>query len=184
MDVHVHDLPAIRLLGPTTRVPLIYEGVNPHIAEFLQSLPRGTNATLEEYASRLGLAEATDGPRGVLAVSDDLEPDSAEGSLLTYQHGIAVPIDTDPKLVDVPDIEVEAIDVPAGSWAAFASSGPFPETLQSIWARTATEWFPSQPYHQRPGPSLLSVELRGTPEEIAAGTGTADAVLWLPVERA
>lgn len=178
MDVHVHDLPAFRLLGPTVRVPLVHHGVNPHIAEFLRGLPRGTDAALRGAAGRIGTVPG--GPGGVLAVSDDVDPDGVEGTELTYQHGIAVPLETpaDADLGLAPDVAVEAIDVPAGVWAVFTSSGPFPATLQDVWARTATEWFPSQPYRQRPGPSLLTVELR---EE--AGEQHADAALWLPVER-
>lgn len=179
MDVHVHDLPAFRLLGPSVRVPLIHHGVNPHIAEFVRGLPTGTTDALEAAAGTTG--GATDLlPAGLLAVSDGVDPDGTEGTMLTYQHGVAVPAGTPTTLAGLPDgVAVDAIDVPAGAWAAFASSGPFPDALQDVWARTATEWFPSQPYRQRPGPSLLHVAYRGGPADLRA-----DARLWLPVEHA
>lgn len=56
----------------------------------------------------------------------------------------------------------------------FAADGPFPQTLQDLWAATATEWFPSNPWRLRPGPSMVRYrEFRGD---------TASCELWLPVE--
>lgn len=177
MDVHVIDQPAFRLVGPSTRVPLIHHGINPHIAAFLRGLPPGTLDALAAAATEQATAQV--GPAGVVAVSDGVDPDGTEGSELTYQHGIAVPLGTTPEVPGIPaDVELDVIDVPAGSWAVFSASGPFPDTLQDVWARTATEWFPSQPYRQRPGPSLLTVVLGGTSD-----APTGDARLWLPVER-
>ena len=49
-------------------------------------------------------------PSGVLAVSDDLDPDRTEGSELTYLHGVAT--------TDRPD-GLDTIEVPAGTWAVF-----------------------------------------------------------------
>ena len=49
--------------------------------------------------------------------------------------------------------------------------------LQRMWAATATEWFPSNPWRLRPGPSILSVL------EHADDFSTATCELWLPVER-
>ena len=57
----------------------------------------------------------------------------------------------------------------------FSSRGPFPEALQQLWAATATDWFPSNPWRLRPGPSMLRyLELTET---------TATCELWLPIER-
>jgi len=35
------------------------------------------------------------------------------------------------------------IDVPESTWAVFEAAGPFPETLQDVWERIYSEWFPS-----------------------------------------
>jgi len=77
----------------------------------------------------------------------------------------------------VPD-GLHAIDVPAGTWAAFRTSGSYPAALQETWAATATEWFPSNPWRLRPGPSVVAVLDR------AEDFSTATCELWLPVERA
>ncbi len=66
--------------------------------------------------------------------------------------------------------------VGAGAWAVFHSTGPFPDALQQTWAATATEWFPSNPWRLRPGPSIVRY-LELTPTE-------AICELWMPIERA
>jgi len=69
------------------------------------------------------------------------------------------------------------MEVPAGAWAVFRTAGAYPSELQSVWAATATEWFPSNPWRLRPGPSIVAVLDR------AADFSTAVCELWLPVER-
>ena len=64
----------------------------------------------------------------MLQVSDDVDPDGREGTELTHLHGVAVRRET-----PVPDA-LDAIEVPAGMWAVFRTSGPFPQTLQTAWA--------------------------------------------------
>ena len=162
MDVRIASRPAFRLAGHAARVPLVHEGVNPAIQQHVASLPPEEHHRLKELGD-------TD-PRGLLAVSDDLDPDRAEGSLLTYLHGVAV---TD--AVAVPD-DLDVITVPAGLWAVFRAAGPHPDTLQAVWATTATEWFPSNPWRLRPGPEIVAVIDR------ADDFSTATVELWLPVE--
>ena len=111
-------------------------------------------------------------PAGLLQVSADVDPDYTEGSELTYLHGVAV-TETTP----VPE-GLDAIEVPAGTWAVFHTAGPYPAALQSTWAATATDWFPSNPWRLRPGPSIVAILGR------AADFSTATSELWLPVERA
>ena len=105
-------------------------------------------------------------------MSADVDPDYTEGSELTYLHGVAVSETT-----TVPE-DLDAIGVGAGTWAVFRVEGAYPSALQSTWAATATDWFPSNPWQLRPGPSIVAVLDR------AADFSTATCELWLPVERA
>ncbi|MET7388144.1 AraC family transcriptional regulator [Streptomyces sp. NPDC005385] len=164
MDTRLVDRPAFRLVGHAARVPLIHQGVNPHIQQHIAALPQEAHARLKA----LGDAE----PAGLLQVSDDVDPDATEGTELTYLHGVAVSRDT-----AVPD-DLDAIEVPAGKWAVFSTAGPFPQALQTTWAATATEWFPSNPWRLRPGPSIVVLLDR------AADFDAATCELWLPVEPA
>lgn len=164
MDARLTELPALRLVGHSARVPLIHEGVNPHIQAHIASLP----AT--EHVRVKGLSDAE--PAGLLQVSADVDPDYAEGTELTYLHGVSVAAES-----PVPH-DLAVIEVPAGQWAVFRATGPYPAALQTTWAATATDWFPSNPWRLRPGPSIVAVLDR------ADDFSTATTELWLPVERA
>lgn len=50
---------------------------------------------------------------------------------------------------------LDSITVEPGQWAVFTSECPHPQVLQTLWAATATDWFPSNPWRLRPGPTLL-----------------------------
>ncbi|MFE5486027.1 GyrI-like domain-containing protein [Streptomyces sp. NPDC056527] len=164
MDTRLVDRPAFRLVGHAARVPLIHHGINPHIQQHITALPQ------EEHLRLKALGDTE--PGGLLQVSDDVDPDGTEGSELTYLHGVALALDT-----SAPD-DLDAIEVPAGRWAVFRTAGPHPQTLQTAWAATATEWFPSNPWRLRPGPSIVAVLER------ADDFSTATCELWLPVEPA
>lgn len=162
MDVTITTAPELLLVGHAVEVPLIHEGVNPRIQAHVAAIAPEENARLKA----LNDAE----PRGILAVTGDIAPDAPEGTVLTYLHGVSLG----------PDAEVptglDEMRVGAGTWAVFAASGPFPEALQSLWAATATEWFPSNPWRLRPGPSILRyLEFTGT---------HATCELWMAVEPA
>jgi AraC family transcriptional regulator len=162
MDTRIADRPAFRLIGHAARVPLIHQGVNPHIQQHITALPK------EEHL-RLKTLSSTE-PAGLLAVCADLDPDRTEGSELTYLHGVAVTRDT-----PAPG-GLDTIEVPAGMWAIFRTTGPYPQALQKAWAATATEWFPSNPWRLRRGPEIVAVLER------ADDFSTAICELWLPVE--
>ncbi|MDL5350154.1 AraC family transcriptional regulator [Microbacterium sp. zg-YB36] len=163
MDTRITDRPAFRLIGHAARVPLIHQGVNPDIQAHIASLPAAEHDRLK------GLSDAE--PAGLLQVSADVDPDYAEGSELTYLHGVAVSAAT-----PVPE-DLTAIEVPTGAWVVFPVTGPYPAALQSTWAATATDWFPSNPWRLRPGPSIVAVLDR------ADDFSSATCELWMPVER-
>jgi len=162
MDTRIVERPSFVLAGRAARVPLIHHGVNPHIQAHIASLPA------EEHARLKALSDTE--PSGLLQVSADVDPDYTEGSELTYLHGVAISRTTEqPNNLDV-------IEVAAGHWAVFRTSGPYPSALQAVWASTASDWFPSNPWRLRPGPSIVAVLDR------ADDFSTATTELWLPVE--
>jgi AraC family transcriptional regulator len=159
MHTRIVELPRTRLVGRARRVRLVHEGVNPQIAEHVGAIPPEQTARLK------GLNDTE--PRGVLGVSDDLDPDRVEGTELTYLHGVATTAHPD---------DLDTIELPAGTWGVFRTEGPHPAALQRAWAATATEWFPSQPWRLRPGPEIVAV-LAYDPDG-----PTATCELWLPIE--
>ena len=160
MNVTIATKPRLVLAGHAAEVPLIHEGINPHIQRHVDRITDEDNQRLQTVND----AE----PTGILSVTSDLAPDAPEGSLLTYLHGVAV---SDEDLV--PD-DLDTLTVEAGHWAVFTSEGPHPEALQQMWAATATEWFPSNPWRLRPGPTLLRF--------LSLSDTTATCELWMPVE--
>ncbi|MEU5885546.1 AraC family transcriptional regulator [Streptomyces sp. NPDC047461] len=160
MRYRIVEKDEFRVVGRKVRVPLVHEGMNPAIVDFIRGLGQETLRRIEELSDQE--------PQGILGVSDNLDPSRAEGTELDYWHGVV-------SGAAVPD-DMEALTVPAGTWAVFENSGPFPQTLQYLWRDVFTQWFPSNPYRSRPGPELLRTRL--TPD-----AAQADAELWIPVER-
>ncbi|MER7988950.1 AraC family transcriptional regulator [Streptomyces noursei] len=149
-----------RVVGKKIRVPLVYEGANPAIVEFVRGLGTETVRRIQDLSDQE--------PEGIVAVCDDLDPSRAEGTELDYYHAV---------VTDAPvPADLDALAVPAGTWAVFANTGPYPQALQTLWGDVFAQWFPSNPYRSRPGPEILRT--RPTPDG-----SEATSELWLPVER-
>ncbi|MFH9607476.1 GyrI-like domain-containing protein [Streptomyces sp. NPDC017448] len=149
-----------RVVGKKARVPLVHEGPNPAIAEFIRGIGR------EELDRIAALSDQE--PAGLLGVSDQLDRSRAEGTELDYYHGVVSGAE--------PPEDLDVLSVPAGTWAVFQSEGEFPQALQYLWRDVFTQWFPSNPYASRPGPEILQVRLMEEGKR-------AEAELWIPVER-
>ncbi|MBQ0848010.1 AraC family transcriptional regulator [Streptomyces sp. BH-SS-21] len=168
---------AFQVVGKRVRVPLVHEGMNPEIATFIRGL---APETVQRITALSG-----EEPRGIVGVSDNLDPSRAEGTELDYYHAVVTGTGT-----TVPE-DLDALTVPAGTWAVFESSGPFPLTLQHMWRDVFTQWFPSNPYESRPGPEILRTHLSANATEadatkanaMGANAMEADAELWIPVDR-
>ncbi|MEO3781993.1 AraC family transcriptional regulator [Actinocorallia sp. B10E7] len=160
MRYRVVDKEEFRLVGRKARVPLVHEGMNPAIVEFLRGIP-------EETRQRLA-ALSDQEPGGLLNVSAGLGENREEGAELDYYCGVVTGAET-------PE-DMDELVVPAGTWAVFENSGEFPLSVQYLWRDVFTQWFPSNPYRSRPGPEML--------QTVLSEDGTrADSQLWIPVER-
>ena len=160
MRYRVVEREQFRVVGKKARVPLVHEGMNPAIADFIRGIDQDTMRRI--------IALSDQQPQGIVWVSDDLDPSRAEGTELDYYHGVVTG-------AEAPE-DLDALTVPAGTWAVFENSGPFPLALQHLWRDVFTQWFPSNPYQSRPGPEILRTRLSQDGTE-------ADAELWIPVER-
>lgn len=160
MRYRVVEKERFHVVGKKVRVPLVHEGVNPRIAEFIRSVDGETMRRIAALSDQE--------PEGILGVSDNLDPSRAEGTELDYYHGVVTGAAAPEGL--------DGLAVPAGAWAVFENSGPFPRALQYLWRDVFTQWFPSNPYQSRPGPEILRTRL-------SQDAARADAELWIPVER-
>jgi AraC family transcriptional regulator len=139
MNYRIEEKEAFRIVGIKKRVPLIYNGVNPEIASMWGSLDTETIIKLKSLSN----VE----PFGLLSASTNFSEGRMEGGELDHYIGVA----TDN---EVPD-NLAYLEVPASTWAVFESIGPFPDTLQNVWGRIYSEWFPSSNYEQIDGPEIL-----------------------------
>ncbi|MDT0611842.1 AraC family transcriptional regulator [Streptomyces lancefieldiae] len=156
----IQDKEEFRVVGRKARVPLVHEGANPAIADFIRGIGPETLERVEALSDQE--------PKGIVGVSDRIDPSRAEGTELDYYHGVVTRAEA--------PADMDALHVPAGTWAVFENSGPFPKALQYLWRDVFTQWFPSNPYRSRPAPEILRVRLSEDGQR-------ADAELWIPVER-
>ncbi|MEH1015482.1 AraC family transcriptional regulator [Micromonospora sp. CPCC 206060] len=159
MRYRIVEKDSFQLAGRRARVPLVHEGMNPAIVEFVKSVDKEVVRRIEALSDQE--------PQGIVNASDNLAGSRAEGTELDYWHAVVTSA--------APD-DLDVLAVPAGTWAVFESSGQFPQALQYLWRDVFTQWFPSNPYRSRPGPQISRTRLSDDGSQ-------ADAELWIPVER-
>ncbi|RPF43576.1 AraC family transcriptional regulator [Streptomyces sp. Ag109_G2-6] len=161
MRYRIVEKESFRVVGKKARLPLVHEGLNAAAAAHAESLDKQAIVRMKELTGQE--------PDGILSAVVYLTDSREEGAEADYWIGVVTGR-------DVAAEELDALDVPAGTWAVFDNHGPYPSALQELWRDVFTQWFPSNPYVSRPGPELL----RTQPVEIGAET---DSQLWIPVER-
>ncbi|MEW4273583.1 AraC family transcriptional regulator [Priestia megaterium] len=160
MNYRIEEKEAFYIVGIKERVPIIFHGVNPKIAAMWESLNDETIRELKE------LSNVT--PLGLLSASVNFsEGRMEEKGQLDHYIGVAT-------TKDCPDHLVQ-LEVPAGTWAVFEAVGPFPDTLQDVWGRIYSEWFPASTYEQVEGPEILWNEHKNVTSP------TFKSEIWIPV---
>ena len=162
MNYRIVTKPAFQIVGTRKRVPLIFEGINPEIAAHWHSLNESIIAQLKELSDLE--------PPGIISAVNHFSERLEERSHLDHWIGAAT---SQP----CPDGFL-ALQVNASSWAIFEAIGPFPTTMQSIWARIYSEWFPSSGYELNVGPELCWYEQRDITRE------DFRCQIWIPVKPA
>lgn len=160
MNYRVEEKEAFRIIGIKKRVPIIFNGVNPEIASMWKSLD-------EKMINELKNLSNVE-PLGLLSASANFsEGRLEEKGELDHYIGAAT-------TRECPD-NLTQLNVDASTWAVFEAVGPFPETLQNVWGRIYSEWFPSSNYEQREGPEILWNENK----DITSPTFRSE--IWIPV---
>ncbi len=153
---------SFRLVGLKKRVPIVFEGVNPAIAEMTELLTPEIVGKLKS----IGNVE----PTGIISASANFsEGRMEEKGELDHYIGIATSNN------DITEFDVLEID--ACTWAVFESIGPFPKTLQNVWGRIYSEWFPSSGYEVAEGPEILWNESPDT------NNPEYHSEIWIPVKK-
>lgn len=162
MQYRLVESGAFTIVGLYRRVSIVFSGVNPAIAEMWQSLTPDLVTRLKNLSDTA--------PQGFVSASVNFSEERMdEQGELDHYIGVAT---TGP----VPE-DLAALRADAGTWAVFESVGPFPQTLQAIWGRIYSEWFPSSGYELRPGPEMLWNADKDTTSP------SFRSEIWIPVVR-
>lgn len=162
MNYRIIEKEAFRLVGFKKRVPIIFEGINPEIAEMNTLLTDEVVSELKEWSDTE--------PQGIISASTNFSEERMEGKgYLDHYIGVAT------TQSEVKDYTI--LDIPAGTWVVFEAVGTFPETLQDVWGRIYSEWFPGSGYEAVEGPEILWNE--------GADTSKSDyrSEIWIPVKK-
>lgn len=162
MNYRIEEKEAFRIIGIMKRVPIIFHGVNPEIAAMWKTLNHETINTLKNLSN----VE----PLGMLQASTNFsEGRMEEKGELDHYIGVATTNECPHNL--------KHLEVPASTWAVFESAGPFPDTLQNVWGRIYSEWFPTSDYQQTEGPEILWTENN----DVTSPTFRSE--IWIPILR-
>ncbi|NQX46058.1 AraC family transcriptional regulator [Paenibacillus tritici] len=163
MNYRMEEKAAFRIVGLKKRVPIQFSGVNPEIAAMWQSLNMEMITELKQLSNIV--------PAGMLSASVNFSAGRMEEQgELDHYIGVATTLTSPPSYA--------VLEVPASTWAVFEAVGPFPDTLQNIWGRIYSEWFPSSHYEQVEGPEILWNESKDTTSPAYRSE------IWIPVKEA
>lgn len=162
MNYRIVEKGPFKLVGFKKRVPIIFEGVNPGIAKMTELLT-------PEVIKQLKAISNVE-PTGIISASTNFsEGRMEEKGELDHYIGVATSGDE--------TAEFDVLKIDASTWAVFESIGPFPETLQDVWGRIYSEWFPSSGYEVVEGPEILWNESPDT------GNSKYRSEIWVPVKK-
>ena len=162
INYRIEEKEAFRIVGIKERVPIIFHGVNPKIAAMWESLQDETIDKLKKLSNVK--------PLGLLSASANFsEGRMEEKGELDHYIGVATTKNYPRNLIK--------LEVPALTWVVFEAVGPFPDTLQDVWGRIYSEWFPSSNYEQVEGPEILWNEHK----DVTSPTFKSE--IWIPVSK-
>ncbi|PEK01894.1 AraC family transcriptional regulator [Bacillus wiedmannii] len=160
MNYRIKEKEPFRIIGIQKRVAIVFNGVNEEIASMWKSL----NPESIQMLKSLSNME----PNGIISASTNFsEGRMEEKGELDHYIGVA-------STKDCPE-QFAQLEVTASTWAVFEAVGPFPETLQNVWGRIYSEWFPSSNYELAEGPEILWNEQKDT------SSPNFKSEIWIPV---
>ncbi|RUT47552.1 AraC family transcriptional regulator [Paenibacillus anaericanus] len=160
MNYRIIEKEPFYIVGITRRVPIQFNGVNPEIVSMWKSL------TSDDIYQLKKLSNVE--PQGLIQASLNFsEGRMEEEGELDHYVGVAT-------TKECPE-HLTKLDVPAATWAVFEAVGPFPDTLQNVWGRIYSEWFPTANYELAIGPEILWNESK----DVSSPTFRSE--VWIPV---
>lgn len=162
MEYCIEEKESFKLVGVKKRVPILFEGQNPEIMKMVQSITPEQREKLQSWRN-------TEVKTVVNASFNFDEGRSEQKGQLDHLIGSITTLDE-----SFGDFEV--VGIPAGSWAIFTTTGPFPETLQKVWGQIFAEWLPSSNYELVEGPEI---SFNGDMSDLQ----NVYSEIWIPVKK-
>ncbi|KAA0763231.1 MULTISPECIES: AraC family transcriptional regulator [Bacillus] len=160
MNYRIKEKEPFRIIGITKRVPIVFNGVNEEIASMWKSLNPESIQTLKSLSNME--------PNGIISASTNFsEGRMEEKGELDHYIGVATTKNCPAQFAQ--------LEVTASTWAIFEAVGPFPETLQNVWGRIYSEWFPSSNYELAVGPEILWNEQKDV------SSPNFKSEIWIPI---
>ncbi|OBR66331.1 AraC family transcriptional regulator [Paenibacillus oryzae] len=160
MNYRIVEKESFRIVGIMRRVPIQFQGVNPEIESMASSL------TPEDIVELKALSDRE--PRGMVQASVNFsEGRMEEKGSIDHYIGVATRKECPERFTK--------LEVSEATWAVFEAAGPFPETLQNIWGRIYSEWFPSASYELASGPEMVWHESKDF------SSPTFRSEIWIPI---
>ncbi len=162
MNYRIVEKEAFKIVGFGKRVGIVFNGVNPEIAEMYKLLT-------PEIIMKLKSISNVE-PLGMISASTNFsEGRMEEKGELDHYIGVAT--------CDENIEGFEILEVENNTWAVFESVGKFPETLQNIWGRIYSEWFPSSGYEAVNAPEIVWHESPDTTNP------NYRSEIWIPIRK-
>lgn len=155
MNYKIMEKPAMRFVGKKETVPTINGQNFERVPQIWQEVMK--DGTFEKICKL-----SNGNPSGVLGICVDFENEH-----LNYYIASST--------ADKVPEGMEELYVPAGLWVVFECVGPLPKSLQEVWKRIYTEWFPSSGYEHAGGAEI---------EWYSDGDGSAEdyvSEIWIPI---
>lgn len=135
MNYKIVEKEAFKIVGYAKRITTA-NGKN------LELIPAFWDEAYEKgWCKKLG---AIAGNMGLIGVCTDFDFDKEE---MTYAIVAEKPVD---KVAE----DMVELEIPAANWAIFEAVGPMPDSIQNVWKRIFSEWFPATGYQHADGPEL------------------------------
>ena len=146
MDYRIVEKEAFYIMGADGRLPLIYNGPNPHTANVWKKLKQEDLLVLIEYSEQE--------PKGILNVYANYEDKTVEGTELDLFVGVIM----NKPMPERFKSRFATLKVDASAWAIFTTIEKKPfcqDETQNTWARICTEWLPTSGFEMTGGPEML-----------------------------
>lgn len=154
MNYRVQEMEGFRVVG-------IKESVTTVNGENYKIIPQMWADLSRETCEQI-LALSDREPDGILGVCADMD-----GELFDYWIAAAT---------SKPCPEgLQALEIPACTWAIFEATGPLPGAMQELYGRIYTEWLPTSGYEHAPAPEIEWYSDGDT------SSATYKSAVWVPI---